>query len=510
MRIIIYLLLMVVISACSGTKSITNSNPYKETHRPQLHFSPQKGWMNDPNGMVYHDGIYHLFYQYYPDSTVWGPMHWGHATSKDLVTWKELPIALYPDSLGMIFSGSAVVDKNNTAGFGKNALVAIYTQHNAALAKKGANDFENQSIAYSHDHGNTWTKYQANPVLKNPGIRDFRDPKVFWHDRSNKWVMALAVMDHIRFYSSPNLKNWQLESEFGKSIGAHGGVWECPDLFPLKEGNREVWVLIVNLNPGGPNGGSATQYFVGDFDGNRFVPYDTATKWLDYGPDEYAGITWANTGGRKIFYGWMSNWQYANVVPTKNWRSAMTIARDLNLQKIAGKYFVSSQPVYELYQRSIKKYRKQNITAKNFSVTNAFGELKSPSILHFESSEIKSFSVKLFNEVNEALVVGFDAKTNQYYIDRRNSGKVGFENGFAVLHTAPRFINDKAVTFTLVIDATSVELFADNGLTVMTAIFFPNKNYRNITIDSEDGFHLKSLAFDVLKGIWNKKRPTSL
>lgn len=502
MRITIFILLMAAISSCRTTKTTSSINLYNELYRPQLHFSPQKGWMNDPNGMVYHDGVYHLFYQYYPDSTVWGPMHWGHATSKNLVTWQEQPIALYPDSLGMIFSGSAVLDKGNTAGFGKNALVAIYTQHNAALAKEGSTQFENQSIAYSNNNGKTWTKYIANPVLKNPGIKDFRDPKVFWHEQSNKWVMALAVMDHIRFYTSPDLKNWKLESEFGKSLGAHGGVWECPDLFSLKDGNKEVWVLIVNLNPGGPNGGSATQYFVGDFDGNQFMPYDTATKWLDYGPDEYAGITWSNTSNRKIFYGWMSNWQYANVVPTKNWRSAMTIPRELALQEIGGKYFVASKPIRETYQQGVKKFAKQNIEAEKFSVTQAFGKLKSPAILHFSITPIKSFSVTLSNQLNEQLIVGFDAKTNHYLIDRRKSGQVNFEKGFAGKYIAPRFIDNKAITFTLVIDVASVELFADNGLTVMSAIFFPNEAYTDIVINSQESFVINLLEYDVLKGVW--------
>lgn len=248
---------------------------YAEKYRPLFHFTPKEKWMNDPNGMVYHKGEYHLFYQYHPESMVWGPMHWGHAVSKDLVHWTHLPIALYPDSLGMIFSGSAVVDKNNTTGFGTPGnppLVAIFTYHHAEREKEGKNDFQTQGIAYSLDKGRSWTKYERNPVIGNMGVRDFRDPKVFWHEETKKWVMVLVAGDHAELYGSPDLKTWTKLSEFGKEFGAHGGVWECPDLFPLTVEGEETkkWVMIININPGAPNGGSGTQYFLGDFDGKVF------------------------------------------------------------------------------------------------------------------------------------------------------------------------------------------------------------------------------------------------
>ncbi len=277
--------------------------PATPQYRPAYHFAPAAHWMNDPNGMVYLNGTYHLFFQYYPDGMVWGPMHWGHATSRDLVQWQEQPIALYPDSLGWIFSGSAVIDANNTAGFGKNAMVAIFTHHNDPEEKKHTNKHQYQSLAYSLDEGKTWTKYAGNPVLPNPGIQDFRDPKVSWHEASKQWVMTLATKDRITFYGSPNLKNWTKLSEFGEKVGAHGGVWECPDLFPLQLKGQTYWVLIVNLNPGAPNGGSGTQYFVGQFDGKTFTPRSTDTKWADYGPDDYAGVTWNNTPGAPHFPG---------------------------------------------------------------------------------------------------------------------------------------------------------------------------------------------------------------
>jgi len=294
-------------------------------------------------------------------------MHWGHAVSKDLVHWKELPIALYPDSLGNIFSGSAVVDSNNTSGFGKNGkipLVAIFTHHDPKGADAGKNNFQNQSLANSLDGGYTWTKYAGNPVLRNPGITDFRDPKVSWYKPGKKWVMTLAAKDRITFYSSPNLKNWSKESEFGQTLGAHGGVWECPDLFPLKLNGKTHWVLIVNLNPGGPNKGSATQYFVGQFDGHNFTTTDTTTKWLDYGPDEYAGVTWGNTGNRRIFLGWMSNWLYGTQVPTTTWRSAFTIPRELKLFSYNRSIFVGSLPVEEFGLLKTKTFTFKNLDLK--------------------------------------------------------------------------------------------------------------------------------------------------
>ncbi len=489
----------------SSTIASKDSTYYTETHRPQIHFSPEKSWMNDPNGMVFSNGTYHMFYQYYPDSTVWGPMHWGHATSTDMVRWQHQPVALYPDSLGYIFSGSAVVDVNNTSGFGKDGkapMIAIFTHHDAEGEKTGSSTYQNQSIAYSLDDGKTWTKYANNPVVKNPGIKDFRDPKVMWYDAGKKWIMTLATLDRITFYSSPNLKDWTKESDFGKTVGAHGGVWECPDLFPLTYNGEEVWILIVNINPGGPNGGSATQYFTGKFDGRTFTPLQTDTRWLDYGPDEYAGITWANTGDRKVFYGWMSNWQYAQIVPTEKWRSAMTVPRDLGLQKVGDKYLITSKPVAELDVLNGKETTLQNIAATNYNLTEKVGKLTGPARLHFTAKQVESFAITLYNDRNEKVIVGYDKGTNKYFIDRTNSGKVDFEKGFAGKHTAPRFSKDNQMDFTLIIDNASVELFADGGLSVMTEIFFPNALLSNISIESTNNFTIDALKFNHLKSIW--------
>ncbi|HKZ67209.1 MAG TPA: glycoside hydrolase family 32 protein [Chitinophagaceae bacterium] len=483
------------------------SQDYKtEPHRPQFHFSPKKYWMNDPNGMVYHNGVYHLFFQYYPGSTVWGPMHWGHTTSKDLIHWQEQPIALYPDSLGYIFSGSAVVDKNNTSGLGKNGqvpLVAIFTHHDTTGEKGKRSDYQNQSIAYSLDNGKTWIKYAGNPVIKNPGITDFRDPKVMWYEPQKKWVMTLATKDYITFYSSPDLKNWIKESEFGKEMGAHGGVWECPDLFTLNDNGKKVWVLIVNLNPGGPNGGSATQYFLGDFDGKTFTVSHTDTRWLDYGPDEYAGITWSNMGNRKVFLGWMSNWLYANVVPTQNWRSAMTIPRDLKLKRIGNDIFIASQPVPELSKIQSKPIIAQNIqVTKSMDMAKKTGKIKIPCRINLRLEQVKDFSLIISNDSNEEIVIGYDKKQNQYFIDRTKSGKINFQKDFAARHIAPRFTNNTTMNISLVIDVSSVELFADDGLTVMTEIFFPNKPYNQIHIQSPDNVVIKKLEYIGLRSIW--------
>lgn len=476
----------------------------KDPHRPQVHFSPAAKWMNDPNGMVYSNGVYHLFYQHYPDSTVWGPMHWAHATSTDLVHWQHQPIGIYPDSLGWIFSGSAVVDVNNTSGLGRDGkppLVAIYTYHNSPKEKTGAIDFQYQGIAYSLDEGRTWEKYTGNPVLKNPGIRDFRDPKVMWYEAGKKWIMTLATQDRITFYSSPDLKGWTKESEFGKDLGNHGGVWECPDLFPLQHEGKTVWVLIVSINPGGPNGGSATQYFTGSFDGKTFVADSRREKWIDYGPDNYAGITWSGTGDRKVFIGWMNNWQYANQVPTEKWRGAATLPRELRLEKVEGEYYVASALVKELEVLGAAQTATAGAGA-SFDPASGAGKLDGAAKLVLGSDQLQGVTVTLSNSRGERVLIGYDAKARQYYIDRKQSGKVAFEKGFAARHTAPRLAQDGGLELVLVIDKASVELLADGGLTVMTSVFFPNEDFNDIRVETAGGQALKTLQFTPLKSIY--------
>ena len=489
---LLYTFLYLLLGCTEQQNIIQNEPSQREPHRSLFHFTPEAHWMNDPNGLVYHNNKYHLFYQYYPDSTVWGPMHWGHAVSTDLVHWSHKPIALYPDSLGYIFSGSAVADLNNTSGFGKGGktpLVAIFTHHDPEGEKAGTNTYQYQSIAYSIDDGETWIKYDSNPVLKNPGIRDFRDPKVSWHEPTKKWIMTLATLDRITFYSSPDLKQWKKESEFGEKVGAHGGVWECPDLFPLKHDGKDIWVLLVSINPGGPNGGSATQYFTGQFDGHTFTPLQTDTRWIDYGPDNYAGVTWSNTGDRKIFLGWMSNWQYANTVPTDKWRSATTVPRDLSLEKIGDKYFIASAPSKEL----------DVLKAEKIEINDNRAKLSGGGILHITAGMQSDFSIVLSNDSSQRTVIGYDKAANQYYIDRTVSGKTNFNKDFASRPVAPRVAVTDSADITVVIDVASVELFADKGTTVMTGIFFPGEDYNEITIEAKEKSAIKSIELTALK-----------
>jgi fructan beta-fructosidase len=473
----------------------TTSPPATPQYRPAYHFTPAAHWMNDPNGMVYYQGTYHLFFQYYPGGMVWGPMHWGHATSPDMLRWQKQPIALYPDSLGYIFSGSAVVDVNNTAGFGQHALVAIFTHHDPKLEKTDPSHSQNQSLAYSLDAGKTWTKYRGNPVLRSPGIVDFRDPKVTWNAQAKQWLMTLATKDRITFYTSPNLKAWTKASEFGEKLGAHGGVWECPDLFPLTLNGKTHWVLIVNLNPGGPNGGSATQYFVGDFDGHTFTPLNAKTKWADYGPDEYAGVTWENTGARRLFLGWMSNWEYGNQVPTSPWRSAMTIPRELGLRQEGAEIYLTSQPAAEVSQLATAPTTLQNVAVK--SAVDLTARLKTTGAkrrLTLRTAQLAGFELVLGNAAGEELVVGYDAVAKQYFINRSKSGNVKFSPKFNGRSTAPRLTTALAADLTLYLDAASVELFADHGLTAMTAIFFPSQPLTTVRLRSAQGLTWQEIS----------------
>jgi fructan beta-fructosidase len=479
-----------------------------EQYRPLIHFTPQSNWMNDPNGLVYQNGTYHLFYQHNSNAAVWGPMHWGHATSKDMIHWQHEPIALYPDDLGTIFSGSAVLDKNNTSGFGKDGkapLVAIFTHHDEKAIKVGRKDFQNQSLAYSLDEGKTWVKYSDNPVLRSPNNPDFRDPKVMWHEPTQRWIMSLAVADHLNFYSSTNLKVWNKETEFGLNNGAHGGVWECPDLISFERDGKTIWVLIVNINPGGPNKGSGIQYFVGDFDGHQFKPYSKNIKWLDFGPDNYAGVTWSNTGSRNILAGWMSNWLYANIVPTETWRNGLTIARELGLEKYSGEYYVTSKPVKEIVgiQSGSLSFRDVEIS-KGFDLMQRVKNASIPCQIELDMLKRKNFELILSNPNGEELVFGFNKEKNEYYIDRTKSGKTDFHPDFAGISTAPRISSDSRMKTTLVIDKTSIEVFAEGGLSVMTGIFFPTVPYNKIMIRSSDGAVVNELQYHGLKSIFGK------
>lgn len=518
LRFAVVLLLVAVMSV----QSIAQETFYREPYRPQFHFSPPTQWMNDPNGLFYYEGEYHLFYQYYPGGNTWGPMHWGHAVSTDLVHWQHLPVALYPDSLGYIFSGSAVVDVNNTSGLGKNhqpPLIAVYTYHDMAGEKAGRNDFQYQGLAYSTDKGRTWTKYEKNPVLPNKtGIKDFRDPKVMWHERSKQWVMTLAVKDHVEFWTSPNLLQWRYASSFGKELGAHGGVWECPDLFPMqvKETGEEKYVLLVSINPGGPNGGSATQYFTGDFNGKEFIPHRSHQNkqpvWLDYGRDNYAGVTWSNVpaaDGRRLFIGWMSNWDYAQVVPTTVWRSAMTLPRSLTLRKLNSNYYLQSTPVSALnaLRNEFEGMELTEALKGAIDVTPHTTPLhQSEWVLNVEpaDSQTERFYLQFSNTAGERYLIGYDVKKKQFFSNRTKAGNHFFSEKFGTsVHTAPRLINEKRIQLHFFMDASSVELFADEGTVCMTELLFPSTPFNKVELVSEGGaVKLISASCFSLQRIW--------
>nr|WP_220465194.1 glycoside hydrolase family 32 protein [Colwellia sp. MB02u-9] len=519
-----------------SNQNVINNLPYDESggvsysdqYRPQFHFTPKENWMNDPNGMVYYQGEYHLFYQYHPESTVWGPMHWGHAISKDLVHWEQFPIALYPDELGTIFSGSAVVDWNNTSGLGTTEnppLIAIYTYHSHELENIGRNDFQTQAIAYSLDKGRTWEKYSQNPVLPNPGIRDFRDPKVSWHEESQKWIMVLAQADHIGFYSSTNLIDWKLESTFGKEWGVHAGVWECPDLIKMPiEGTSEFkYALIVSINPGGPNGGSATQYFVGDFDGKTFTLTDDFKEdvkqvigkdgivesgvWLDYGTDNYAGVTFSDVpknDGRVLFMAWMSNWQYANQVPTEAWRSAMTIPRSLKLDNSLSGLRITSQPVEELNKLVKNKQHHGNLTSeKKYELITASDSSKLYRLeLDVVPLDANLIDLVFANQLGEKSILTIKVNEGVINFDRTHSGKVDFEQGFPSIQKALTTKNLLKYTLDIYVDHSSFEIFINNGKTVITSIVFPSIPYSNVSIEGNTIFNIDNLTISELKSIW--------
>lgn len=434
----------------SDTFDTTN----REKFRPEYHHTPTYAWMNDPNGMFYKDGEWHLYYQYGPYGSMWNNMTWGHSVSKDLINWEHRPNALNPDAHGSIFSGSCIVDKDNTAGFGKDAVIAMYTS---------AGDVQSQSIAYSLDNGNTFHVYEGNPVL-TADIPDFRDPNMFWYEPTQRWVLIMSAGQEMRIYSSPNMKEWTEESRFGHDLGGHGGVWECPDLMPLKvengkEKGKTKWVLYCNINPGGPAGGSATQYFIGDFDGHKFT-VDSESRytngnslWQDYGKDHYATVSFSNApDGRHTMIAWMSNWQYANVVPTMQFRSANSICREPFLYTAADKkIYLGSRPSPEYNGKGLDK----TVAIKG------------------------SCTVSLTNDEGEEFNIIYDQKAMTLTVDRSKSGETAFSQDFAVPAVAP--VHNKITSMRIFIDNSSVEVFANNGEVCLTSLAFPKSKFNKIT-----------------------------
>lgn len=465
-----------------------------EKYRPLYHHTPVTGWMNDPNGMFYKDGEYHLYYQYNPYGNRWGNMHWAHSSSRDLVHWTNHSVVIEPDSLGTIFSGSAVVDKDNTAGFGKDAVIAFYTSERPDRPQV-------QSMAYSLDNGKTFTKYSGNPIVtSHDGIRDFRDPKVIRYE--DKWVMVLAANYEVRFYSSYDLKNWEYTGCFGKGYGSQPALFECPDLVKLPvdgDESKSKWMLFVNVNPGGPFGSSACQYFIGEFDGNTFIcDSDPQTvKWLDYGKDHYAAVTFSNTDDRVIAIAWMSAWPYADRTPTEQFRSVNSLPRDIRLFSVCGDVYASATPSEEVYS-----LRTSTSEIGTFSVGDSLSN--EVSVRGFEAYEV-SFSlhslqkgetvVSLYNKEGEKFSVRFDMNEMTVLADRSQSGKMTEIDSFIPMPPAPLGLctDYDGYDVDIFIDKCSVELFIDGGRIAMTNLVFPSEQFDRVVFEGTGKSEVRDL-----------------
>lgn len=463
----------------------------REKYRPAYHHTPLYGWMNDPNGMFYKDGRWHLYYQWNPYGSKWQNMTWGHSSSADLVRWEHHPAAIEANGLGTVFSGSSVVDSANTAGFGRDAVVALYTSADVS---------QTQSLAHSSDGGMTFEIYPGNPILTLES--EARDPNMFWDADNGRWVLSLAhALDHeMLFFTSPDLKEWTLQGSFGKGIGAQDGVWECPDLFRLKvDGSgEEKWVLVCNINPGGPFGGSATQYFTGDFDGKTFIADTDAegvipTKWMDYGKDHYATVSWSDApDNRRVLIGWMSNWQYAGEVPTMQYRSANTLPREAGLFRAPdGQLYLSSSPVAELGAlRDKPSVSVRNKPAggndRNFPLPDSNGGA-CEILLDIDSRKAASVDITISNNDGESVILSYDTKAHTLSFDRRRSGITDFSQDFPTVTTAPTFETDGKLSLRIFIDRSSIEVFGNGGKTVMTNLVFPTVPYSSVSVSAKGG-----------------------
>ncbi|WP_304612129.1 DUF4980 domain-containing protein [Paramuribaculum intestinale] len=463
----------------------------REKYRPAYHHTPLYGWMNDPNGMFYKDGIWHLYYQYNPYGSKWQNLSWGHSTSTDLVHWNHHPVAIQPDGLGMVFSGSCAIDRSSTAGYGKNAVVGLYTSADAS---------QTQSLVWSDDNGETFRTYAANPVLTLES--EARDPNMFWDDDARQWVLVLAhALEHeMLIFTSPDMKKWTLQSSFGKGIGAQEGVWECPDLFrlPVEGSGEEKWVMLCNLNPGGPFGGSATQYFIGEFDGKTFkadvdADGNIPTKWMDFGKDHYATVSWSDApGGRRTVIGWMSNWQYAAEVPTMQFRSANTLPREVRLFKVAdGQIYLSSEPSPELtaLRGSLSlKVRKASVGRKSRTyVLPSANDGVCEIVFDVDARKSGAVEIELSNSDGGKVVMMYDAVAHTLSFDRTKSGVVDFSQDFPAVTVAPTFETDNRISLRIFIDRSSIEVFGNNGNFVMTNLVFPTIPYTRLSVSARGG-----------------------
>lgn len=424
-------------------------------HRPLLHYEPPSGWLNDPNGLVFHDGEWHLCYQHHPHSLDWGPMHWGHAVSTDLVAWRDLPIALYPDGNGTVYSGCAVVDRYGTAGFGAGALVAIYTQFTPTT--------QVQSVAGSTDRGRTWQVHPANPVLRQPdGVVAFRDPKVIWFGDldDGHWTMVLAAGDGARFYASRDLVAWEPTGVFAPEAGRPHGVWETPDLFalPVDGGRCHRWVLAAGALERGPAGGSGTRYWSGDFDGTGFAA-DGDARWVDHGADFYAAQSWSGVPDeRRVWIAWMSNWMYAAHVPAAAARGQLTLPRQVSLASDGrGGWVLAQRPIDELV-----RHLGDPVTLADGGVPLRTGAARVQ--LRSHAIDRGTSTVTITGPDAHARVI-HDAAAGTVTLDRTGAGGIG--HGFAGAHTVA-VTTGGTVDLDVVIDRSSIEVFADAGRACLT------------------------------------------
>jgi fructan beta-fructosidase len=460
--------------------------------RPEYHFTPPENFMNDPNGLVFYDGEYHLFYQHNPFGDVWGHMSWGHAVSRDLIRWEHLPVALHEEDGVMIFSGSAVVDWQNTSGFGEDnhpTLIAIYTGHSGAD--------QNQNLAYSLERGRTWMKYEGNPIL-SIGARDFRDPKVFWHERTRQWIMVTALSDQhkVRLDSSPDLKHWTYLSAFGPS-GAIDGAWECPDLFslPVEHDLEKIkWVLKVDALKG-----TGAQYFIGDFDGTCFIndASDDLILRVDYGDDFYAAQSWSDVPNeRRVWISWLNNWHYANLIPTLPWRGLFSIPRELHLRKYPDRLRLIQKPIEELKELRQTLYQVTDIDIEivNSQLSGVEMDIAGEIEVEFTQGTAREFGIKICTGDTEETIIGYDAQAQEIFLDRRRSGDITFSDKFDGVHRAPLVSDEGKIYLHIFLDSCSVEVFANDGLVVISDLIFPNAQNFGLQFYTREGdVHLNKL-----------------
>lgn len=509
--------LLLLLVLCVGAPLSFAQSSYDQAWRPQYHFTPAKNFMNDPNGLVFYKGEYHLFYQYNPEGNVWGHMSWGHAVSDDMLHWKHLPVAI-PEAVGkyMIYSGSVVVDQKNTSGLctpsggDPSCLLAIFT---AAAKNAQGQEHQDQHLAYSNDRGRTWTEYSGNPIA-DLGKPDFRDPKVFWYEPQKKWVMVAVLADErlLEIFESKDLKHWKQTSEFGPAGDAEG-QWECPDLFelPIEGGSASKWVLAVNRNPGAPAGGTGTRYLIGSFDGRRFTADQAPVLWADYGKDFYATHRFSTLPAgdtRSVWMGWIGNWQYANKEPTILWRGAQSIPRELRMRNVAGQLRMVQLPVAEtenLREKSLLDVSSLTVNEANQRLKKAAvqGDLLEVEI-EFQRAATGTVGVKLRKGAEQETLVGFSETDSTAFIDRTKSGESSFSPEFPGRQSALVLDASKRILH-IFVDRSSVETFVNHGDLVLTDRIYPSAESKGVELFSDHaGAKVLSLRIWSLRSVWQE------